>query len=166
MYSAYYALHSVINIFVFGWWSCVFLVKLAVFYCMFGRETVDVSALSNNVRIIAESVAQQIYNLTEADMPQLFTNGLVWHSQFLRLTSIAISNLVAFSELSWNVVALCKLVFNVQLNCVPVVQNLTFVFVSSLASSLKHTLHRAVWNWLEIWCCTVYWLTEWLCVEC
>ena len=53
------------------------MVKLAVFYCMFGRETVDVSALSNNVRIIAESVAQQIYNLTEADMPQLFTNGLV-----------------------------------------------------------------------------------------
>jgi len=42
-----------------------------------GRETVDVAALSNNVRIIAESVAQQIYNLTEADVPQLFTNGLV-----------------------------------------------------------------------------------------
>jgi len=41
------------------------------------RETVDVAALSNNIRIIAESVAQQIYNLTEADMPQLFTNGLV-----------------------------------------------------------------------------------------
>jgi len=42
-----------------------------------GRKTVDVAVLSNNVRIIAESVAQQIYNLTEADVPQLFTNGLV-----------------------------------------------------------------------------------------
>ena len=43
----------------------------------FDRETVDVSVLSNNIRIIAESVARQMYNLTEADMPQLFTNGLV-----------------------------------------------------------------------------------------
>jgi len=41
------------------------------------RETVDVVALSNNIRIIAESIAQQIYNVTEATMPQLFTNGLV-----------------------------------------------------------------------------------------
>jgi len=41
------------------------------------RETVDVAVLSNNIRIIAESMAQQVYNLTEADMPQLFTNGLV-----------------------------------------------------------------------------------------
>ena len=50
------------------------------------RETVDVAALSNNIRIIAESVAQQIYNLTEADMPQLFTNGLVWN--YHRLSSL------------------------------------------------------------------------------
>jgi len=42
-----------------------------------GRETVDVATLSNNIRIIAESIARHIYNLTEADMPQLFINGLV-----------------------------------------------------------------------------------------
>jgi len=51
---------------------------------MFGRETVDVAALSSNVKIIAESIAQQIYNLTEADVPRLFTNGLVrWRCLFL-----------------------------------------------------------------------------------
>ena len=49
---------------------------------MSDRETVDVAALSANIRIIAESIARQIYNLTEADMPQLFTNGLVGSSWF------------------------------------------------------------------------------------
>jgi len=50
---------------------------MTFFCCVFGRETVDIVALSSNIRIIAESIARQIYNLTEVDMPQLFTNGLV-----------------------------------------------------------------------------------------
>ena len=44
----------------------------------------DIVALSSNIRIIAESVARQVYNLTEADMPQLFTNGLVASAPCLR----------------------------------------------------------------------------------
>jgi len=53
------------------------LVVIIGLSCVSDRETVDVAALSANIRIIAESTARQIYNLTEADMPQLFTDGLV-----------------------------------------------------------------------------------------
>jgi hypothetical protein len=40
------------------------------------RETIDTGALSTNIRIIAESLARHIYNLSDADMPEVFTDGL------------------------------------------------------------------------------------------
>ena len=58
------------------------IVSNVCYVLVFDRETVDVGVLSNNIRIIAESVAQHIYNLTADHLPNIFTNGLVQCSMF------------------------------------------------------------------------------------
>jgi len=41
------------------------------------RQTVDAKVLSTNIKIIAESMARHIYNLSDDALPELFTGSLV-----------------------------------------------------------------------------------------
>ncbi len=49
-----------------------------VFFCfVFSRDTVNATVLARNVKVVAESLARQVFNLPHDGHHEIFTEGLV-----------------------------------------------------------------------------------------